>query len=152
MPNKFLPAFKFTPVLPPMELSIIARSVVGIWMIGMPRMNVEATSPAMSPTTPPPSAITHDDLSKSFSIISFERRSTVESVFERSPFGNEKSSALNPSLRIFQSNFPPYNFLTFESVIIAKEFAILSAFIFFGTVGAMLGFTEMLLTGIILMF
>jgi len=84
-------------------------------------MKVDATSPAMSPTTPPPSAITQEDRSKFFSTISFAMRSTVARVLERSPFGNEKSSAVKPAFRIFHINFPPYRRLTFESVMIAKE-------------------------------
>jgi len=31
VPNRFLPAFRFTPVFPPVALSVMATNVVGIW-------------------------------------------------------------------------------------------------------------------------
>ena len=45
-----------TPTLPPIALSTCASSVVGTWTSGMPRRKVAAAKPAMSPTTPPPTA------------------------------------------------------------------------------------------------
>ena len=57
-PTRFLPAAVSTPVLPPIEASIIASSDVGHCTTGTPRMKVAATNPARSPTTPPPSATT----------------------------------------------------------------------------------------------
>jgi len=97
-------------------------------------MNVDAISPAMSPTTPPPRARTHEDLSKSASTIWFARRSMVCRFFDFSPCGNEKSSALKPAFLKFHRSLPPYNFLTFESVMIAKDFETLSLFSFAGMV------------------
>ena len=44
------------PVLPPTELSTWANNVVGICTKSIPRNNVAAAKPVMSPTTPPPSA------------------------------------------------------------------------------------------------
>ena len=132
VPKRFLPALRFTPVFPPIELSSMAINVVGIWMIGMPRMNVDATNPAVSPTTPPPSAMTHEDLSKSFSIIWLERDSTVCRVFDFSPCGNENNSAFNPAFLMLRRSFSPYNPLTFESVMMAKFLAVRSCFRCFG--------------------
>jgi len=63
-----------------------------------------------------------------FSIIN----STVFKFFDFSPSLNLKISASNPSFLRPQSNFPPYNLLTFESVIIAKDLPILSFFIDLG--------------------
>lgn len=42
---RFLPAWVSMAVLPPMEESTIDNSVVGIWITGMPRMNVDAMKP-----------------------------------------------------------------------------------------------------------
>ena len=36
-PTRFLPSGRSTPVLPPIDESIWATSVVGTWMTGMPR-------------------------------------------------------------------------------------------------------------------
>ena len=58
VPTRFLPAERFTPVLPPTEESTMASSDVGACTTVMPRMNVDAVNPARSPTTPPPSATT----------------------------------------------------------------------------------------------
>ena len=58
VPTRFLPSGRLTPVLPPIAASTCASSVVGTWMNGTPRMYVEATKPARSPTAPPPSATT----------------------------------------------------------------------------------------------
>ena len=58
VPTRFLPAERFTPVLPPTEESTMASSDVGACTTVMPRMNVDAVNPARSPTPPPPSATT----------------------------------------------------------------------------------------------
>jgi len=115
-----LPAARFTPVFPPIELSIIDRRVVGTWIYGMPRIYVDASNPAMSPTTPPPSAMMTESRSNPFLLISLARRSIVWRFLDFSPCGNESISALRPAFRRFHKSFPPYSFLTFESVIIAK--------------------------------
>ena len=57
-PIRFLPAGVSTAVLPPTAESTIASSVVGTCTRSTPRMNVAATNPARSPTTPPPTAMT----------------------------------------------------------------------------------------------
>ncbi len=59
-PTMFLPPARFTPTLPPTELSTCASSVVGTCTKVSPRANVAATNPARSPTTPPPIAMTTD--------------------------------------------------------------------------------------------
>ncbi len=57
-PTRFLPAGRSTATLPPPLASTIASRLVGLWTNGTPRSQVAATNPAMSPITPPPSAIT----------------------------------------------------------------------------------------------
>ena len=53
-PTSFLKLSRFMPVFPPTEASTMARSVVGILMKSMPRLNVEAANPPRSVTMPPP--------------------------------------------------------------------------------------------------
>ena len=53
VPTRFLPS-EVDSALPPIAASTCARSVVGTWMNGTPRMYVEATNPARSPTAPRP--------------------------------------------------------------------------------------------------
>ncbi len=48
------------PVLPPTAASTAPKSVVGIFMNGMPRLNVDAAKAPISVTTPPPRFITTD--------------------------------------------------------------------------------------------
>ena len=55
-PTRFLPSGRSTPVLPPIDESIWATSVVGTWMTGTPRRYVAARNPAASPSAPPPIA------------------------------------------------------------------------------------------------
>ena len=55
-PTRFLPSGRSTAVLPPIELSSWATSVVGTWMSGIPRRYVAARKPAASPSAPPPTA------------------------------------------------------------------------------------------------
>ena len=57
-PTRFLPAGRSTATLPPTLASTMASRLVGICTNGTPRSHVAATNPAMSPITPPPSAIT----------------------------------------------------------------------------------------------
>ena len=47
-----------TPTLPPMAASTCASRVVGTWTRATPRRMVAAAKPAMSPMTPPPTAMT----------------------------------------------------------------------------------------------
>jgi hypothetical protein len=42
------------PVLPPIDESIWATSVVGTWMTRIPRRYTAARNPAVSPSAPPP--------------------------------------------------------------------------------------------------
>ena len=49
---------KSTPVFPPTEASTIDNNVVGMLMKSIPRLNVDATKPPKSVTTPPPKLIT----------------------------------------------------------------------------------------------
>ena len=51
-----MPSGRSTPVLPPIDESIWATSVVGTWMNGTPRRYVAARNPAASPSAPPPIA------------------------------------------------------------------------------------------------
>mmetsp|Transcript_30483 Transcript_30483/g.98479 ORF Transcript_30483/g.98479 Transcript_30483/m.98479 type:complete len:224 (+) Transcript_30483:3907-4578(+) len=55
-PMRFFPAGTLTAVFPPTDESSIAIMDVGTCTTGTPRMNVAATKPVRSPTTPPPSA------------------------------------------------------------------------------------------------
>ena len=55
-PTRFLPSGRSTPVLPPIDESIWATSVVGTWISGTPRSQVAARNPAASPSAPPPIA------------------------------------------------------------------------------------------------
>ncbi len=55
-PTRFLPSGRSTPVLPPIDESIWATSVVGTWINGTPRSQVAARKPAASPSAPPPIA------------------------------------------------------------------------------------------------
>ena len=55
-PIMFLPSGWLIAVLPPTDESTCASSVVGNCTCGTPRMKQAAANPAMSPTTPPPSA------------------------------------------------------------------------------------------------
>eukprot|EP00967_Tisochrysis_lutea_P048960 scaffold59922_cov31-Tisochrysis_lutea.AAC.1 len=59
-PMRFLPADTFIAVLPPTDESSMAIIEVGIWTTGTPRINVAATNPVRSPTTPPPRASMHE--------------------------------------------------------------------------------------------
>ena len=63
-----------TAVLPPIAASVIATIVVGNCTIGMPRNNVAATNPAMSPTTPPPSATIAEPRSRPCAISASHKR------------------------------------------------------------------------------
>jgi len=56
-PIIFLPSGWLIPVLPPTEESTWANKVVGTWINRMPRIKLAAPNPAISPTTPPPSAM-----------------------------------------------------------------------------------------------
>ena len=57
-PSRFLPWGWSIAVFPPIAESTMASSVVGTCTRRSPRMNVAATKPTRSPTTPPPTAIT----------------------------------------------------------------------------------------------
>ena len=57
-PIMFLAFAWLTPTLPPIELSTMESSVVGMPTQSTPRIQVAAAKPARSPTTPPPRATT----------------------------------------------------------------------------------------------
>lgn len=57
-PTRFFPHGRSIAVFPPTEESTWAKSVVGICIYSSPLKNVAAAKPVISPTTPPPRAIT----------------------------------------------------------------------------------------------
>ncbi len=67
-PARFLPRRRLTAVFPPTALSTMASRVVGTTSQAMPRMYVAATSPATSPTLPPPTATMQSSRSRPASL------------------------------------------------------------------------------------
>ena len=84
-PIRFLPPGWFTPVLPPIAASTIASRVVGTCTTPMPRSQVAAANPAMSPTTPPPRATISEPRSSLRSKAASWIWATVAGVFWSSP-------------------------------------------------------------------
>ncbi len=116
-PTRFFPASVSSPVFPPIELSSIAKSVVGTWTTGTPRRKVAATNPATSPTTPPPRAITAQSRPYPAASIRSWIRAHVSRVLFHSPAGKGRSSAArSPSA---SSTREPYRDPTWLSVTTA---------------------------------
>ena len=93
----FLAVGRFTPTLPPTELSTIARRLVGTIRSGSPRAYVAATNPARSPTTPPPTATTHVCRSAFISTSSSNRTEARPRLFEASPAGTTAERSAIPA-------------------------------------------------------
>ena len=66
MPIRFFPCLLLIAVLPPIEASDCARSVVGILINFNPLLVILDTKADKSPTVPPPKAIIQSDLLKLF--------------------------------------------------------------------------------------
>ncbi len=96
-PTMFLPSGWLTPVLPPTDESTCASSVVGTWTKGMPRWQIAAAKPAMSPTTPPPSAITVVERSARSSSSRVSTSCSVAQVLCVSPSGISTASLAMPA-------------------------------------------------------
>jgi len=72
--------------------STMARSVVGRWITGTPRMYSAATKPAKSPVTPPPTATTADLRDRPFSSIQLSAPSARAYDLCSSPCGMRQVS------------------------------------------------------------
>ena len=106
-PTRFLPAGRFTPVLPPIALSTCATNVVGTCQKCKPRENVAATNPVRSPTTPPPTARIAVLRSILRRANSFHNRSDSVRDLDASPDGIERwSSVIDASCRTPVTVFP----------------------------------------------
>src|SRR3990172_8260781 len=81
---------------PPMDASTWARSVVGSWTKGIPRMYVAATNPARSPTAPPPSARSVEVRSRPAARQSSQQRSATARVLAVSPSPTPISAPQKP--------------------------------------------------------
>lgn len=86
-PTRFLPAGISIAVLPPIEESTIDSRVVGTCTKLIPRMYVAATYPTISPTTPPPRAMTIESLVHRFCASQSCMAPTVSLDLELSPGG-----------------------------------------------------------------
>ena len=86
-PARFLPSGRSQPVLPPVEASTIASSVVGTLIQPMPRIHVAAAKPVRSPVTPPPRATTVSFRPSPAFANEVQSEATVPMVLWRSPDG-----------------------------------------------------------------
>ncbi len=86
-----------------------ASSVVGTWTTGMPRRNVAATKPAMSPITPPPTATTKSPRSVPTSISQSYIASTPRRVLRSSPPSVGKHLDVAPERRAATPRSAPPN-------------------------------------------
>ena len=87
------------PVLPPVEASTIDSSVVGTFTQRMPRIQVAAAKPVMSPVTPPPTATAKSSRPRPARWNARQISWTVSSVFVSSPAGMAAHSASMPAAR-----------------------------------------------------
>ncbi len=97
VPTRFLPAVRFTPVLPPTDESTIESSVVGACTSVTPRMYVEAANPARSPTTPPPSATTAQSRPSESCAMASHISLATSTDFVSSPAGTTMSDTRKPA-------------------------------------------------------
>ena len=86
-PARFLPSGRSHPVLPPVDASTIARSVVGTFTQSMPRIQVAAAKPVRSLVTPPPNEHTTSLRPSPFAANAFQSPHTVSIVLCCSPLG-----------------------------------------------------------------
>ena len=127
-PTRFFPCGRSTAVLPPMELSTCASTVVGTHTQGTPRSQVAAANPARSPTTPPPRATTAPPRSRPSSAKMAHRRSRCRSDLDRSPCGTVTSSAATPERRSERSASGPWRAATVLSLTTtARRAAVVAA-------------------------
>src|SRR6267143_2111502 len=84
-------------VLPPMEASTCASTVVGSGTKLAPRMYVAATKPARSPTAPPPSARTVEVRSAPAASSRSQQCSATASVLAASPSGTSSTVTESPA-------------------------------------------------------
>ena len=84
-PTSFFNPLKFMPVLPPTAASTAPSRVVGTFMYGTPRLNVEATKPPRSVTTPPPTFIIIDERVAPPLLRLFHRATAASRFFSESP-------------------------------------------------------------------
>ena len=98
-PRRFLPSGRSTPVLPPMDESTCATSVVGTWIQGTPRRYVAARKPAGSPSAPPPIATSGSRRSTRSRASSRAASPITASSLAASPAGSMTCSTGQPSAR-----------------------------------------------------
>src|SRR5262249_52704521 len=97
-------------VLPPMEASTWARSVVGTWTKLTPRMYVAAVKPARSPTAPPPTATTVELRSRPASRNRSQVEAATSRVLARSPSGRSTVVTSKPAARRLAATVSPWSF------------------------------------------
>ncbi|OQA64651.1 MAG: hypothetical protein BWY37_02019 [Firmicutes bacterium ADurb.Bin262] len=119
VPARFLPARRLTAVLPPMEESIAASSVVGSCTQGIPRRYTDAAKPARSPVTPPPRANTVSVRVRRLAAKNSSSRPRVFIFLDRSPWRNTNKQVAQPASRRAVSSGSAYRGPTFESVTMA---------------------------------
>ena len=88
---------RFTPVLPPTDESTIESNVVGACTSVTPRMYVEATNPARSPTTPPPKATTAQSRPSASCAMASHISLATSTDFVSSPAGTTMSDTRKPA-------------------------------------------------------
>ena len=94
----------------------MARSEVGTCTNGMPRMYVEATNPARSPTTPPPRATTAQSRVSPSDAMADQISPATASDFESSPAGTTISLTRKPAAFSDDLASSRYSGPTLESV------------------------------------
>ncbi len=96
-PTRFLPKGKSTPVFPPTLASACDTRLVGIWTKSIPRRNVAAAKPPMSPVTPPPRVTTISVRVKPFSARARYISIMVDSCLFSSPAGKVNRNTGKPA-------------------------------------------------------
>ena len=99
VPTRFFPWGRSMAILPPIDESSMESSVVGASTRGIPRTYVEATNPATSPITPPPTATTRCPLSAFISASQWYIFRAPSRVLVSSPPSTSSISESIPALR-----------------------------------------------------
>ena len=97
-PTRFLPSGRLTPVLPPMAASTWPSRVVGTWTTATPRWYTAAAKPAVSVTTPPPTATTTSDRLRPQRAHPRQSSSTDSRVLASSPGSRKKLRCSMPGV------------------------------------------------------
>ena len=92
VPNWFFKPSKLMPFFPPTDASTIAKSEVGTFTKGMPRLYVEAIKAPKSQTTPPPTLMMRLFRSAPYSKSTDHRFAAISSDLLSSPGDTSKTS------------------------------------------------------------